>query len=64
MLAIRAIGSEIGLECDGGNTYDALTRKVLHHKIPQFVEDTQTGSSTLSARCTMGIENLDMAYNS
>jgi hypothetical protein len=24
MLAIRAIGSEIGLECDGGNTYDVL----------------------------------------
>jgi hypothetical protein len=22
MLAIRAIGSEIGLECDRGNTYD------------------------------------------
>jgi hypothetical protein len=24
MLAIRAIGSEIELECDGGNTYDVL----------------------------------------
>jgi hypothetical protein len=23
-LAIRAIGSEIGLECDGGNTYAVL----------------------------------------
>jgi hypothetical protein len=24
MLAIRAIGSEIELECDGGNTHDVL----------------------------------------
>ncbi len=32
--------------------------------IPQFVEDTQMGSSTLSAQCKIGIENLDRAQKS
>ncbi len=50
MLAIRAIGSEIGLKYDGGNTYDGFPTHPKRYFIVRSLNLLKTGSSTLSTQ--------------